>query len=174
MNRWLGVALVLMVCIVCGCSKKSEQGGGPAKAAEGATAPDFSARDLAGKEVRLTELRGKVVLVNFWATWCPPCREEIPSMVNLNRLMAGKPYQMLALSIDEGGKQAIEEFFKGSGQTLPALLDGDQRVGKLYGITGVPETFVIDKKGVIVKKVVGGLDWSAPDVVKYLNDLCAQ
>ena len=95
-------------------------------------------------------------------------------MVNLNRLMAGKPYQMVALSIDDGGAKDVEAFFKSTGQTLPALLDSEQKVGKLYGITGVPETFVIDKKGVIVKKVVGGLDWSAPDVVKYLTDLCAQ
>ena len=138
------------------------------------TVPPFSLPDINGNRIDSSRFTGKPTVINFFATWCPPCREEIPSMANLNRLMAGKPYQMLALSIDEGGKQAIEEFFKSSGQTLPALLDGDQRVGKLYGITGVPETFVIDKKGVIVKKVVGGLDWSAPDVVKYLNDLCAQ
>ena len=137
-------------------------------------APDFTANDLNGKPVTLSQLRGKVVLVNFWATWCPPCREEIPSMVKLNRQMAGKPFQMLPLSINEEGKKEVESFFKSTGQTLPALLDSEQQVGKLYGITGVPETFVIDKKGVIVKKVVGGMDWSAPEVINFIDGLMKQ
>ena len=95
-------------------------------------------------------------------------------MVKLNSQMAGKPFRMLALSIDEGGKGAVEEFFQRTGQSLPALLDGDQQVGKLYGITGVPETFVIDKKGVIMKKIVGGMDWSSPEVVSFLEGLMKQ
>ena len=175
MKQWLVIGMVLLTLGSVGCSKEKEKGGAPAKvAAEGELAPDFTARELSGSEVRLSSLRGKVVLVNFWATWCPPCREEIPSMVALNRQMAGKPFRMLALSIDDGGKGAVEEFCKKSGQGLPALLDTDQQVGKLYGITGVPETFVIDKKGVILKKVVGGLDWSAPEVVTYLDGLLRQ
>lgn len=92
-------------------------------------------------------------------------------MVKLNQAMAGKPFQMLAISIDEGGKGAIEQFFASSGQTLPAYLDGEQKVAGLYGTTGVPETFVVDKKGVILKKVIGGMDWSAPEVIGYLNGL---
>jgi peroxiredoxin len=77
---------------------------------------------------------------------------------------------MMAISIDQGGKDAVNDFFKKSGLTLPVFLDSDGRVGKLYGITGVPETFVIDRKGVIIKKIVGPLDWSAPEVVKFIND----
>jgi thiol-disulfide isomerase/thioredoxin len=133
-------------------------------------APDFTVRDLVGKETRLSDLKGEVVLVNFWATWCPPCREEIPSMAALNVLMSGKPFRMLAISIDEGGKDAVEAFFKQSKTSLPAYLDNSGAIGKVYGITGVPETFVIDRKGVIIKKVVGPLDWNAPEVVKFLNE----
>ena len=177
MKRLVALLLLMLAVATAGCSKGDEKGkekASAAKAVEGTMAPDFTARDLAGKEVKLSDLHGKVVLVNFWATWCPPCREEIPSMVKLNQAMAGKPFQMLALSIDEGGKGAIEQFFAKSGQTLPAYLDGDQKVAGLYGTTGVPETFVVDKKGVILKKVIGGMDWSAPEVIAYLNGLAGQ
>ena len=174
MRRWVGVALVVMACLACSCSKKKEQGTDPANVTEGVVAPLFTALDLAGKEVALADLRGKVVLVHFWATWCPPCREEIPSMVKLNQIMAGKPFQMLALSVDEGGKPAIEEFLNRKGLSLPALIDNEQRVAKSYGVSGVPRSFIIDKKGVIRKKIIGGFDWSTPDAVQFLTDLCAQ
>ncbi len=177
MKRLIVLSLLMLAVVSAGCSKKEEAGrakGRAVKVVEGSMAPDFEAKDLAGKEVKLSDLRGKVVLVNFWATWCPPCREEIPSMMMLNQSMAGKPFQMIALSIDEGGKAAIEQFFAKSGQSLPAYLDGEQKVAGRYGITGVPETFVVDKKGVILKKIVGGMDWSSPEVIGYLNGLVAQ
>jgi peroxiredoxin len=166
MKRLISVALILCVVALAACTRKEET----KPALEGNPAPDFALSDLSGHKVRLSDLKGKVVLVNFWATWCPPCREEVPSMANLNRVMAGKPFQMLAISIDQEGKQAIEAFFSRAGVTLPALLDSNGAIGKLYGITGVPETFIVDRKGVIMKKVVGGLDWSAPEVVAFLND----
>jgi peroxiredoxin len=174
MKRYVIWAMVCVMITLAGCSKKQKNQPAvkPAiKAQEGGPAPDFALRDLGGQEIRLSSLRGKVVLLNFWATWCPPCREEIPSMVKLNRVMAGKPFQMLAVSIDQGGKPAIEAFFKESKSTLPALLDSDGAVGKIYGITGVPETFVIDTKGVIMKKVIGSMDWSDPEVISYLDGL---
>jgi len=165
--------IVLAACAaMAGCSK---EGKGPDMEAKvGASAPEFTLKDLSGKDVSLASLRGKVVMLNFWATWCPPCKEEIPSMMRLNQAMSGKPFQMLAVSIDDGGKPAVEAFFKQSGFSLPALNDPGQSIGKLYGVTGVPETFVIDKKGVILKKFIGGLDWSAPEVIKYFNELTAQ
>lgn len=165
MRRVLVVALMMLTFIVAGCSK--EEAAPPRK---GVAAPDFTLMDLTGKQVRLSDYRGKVVLLNFWATWCPPCREEMPSMVRLNQIMAGKPFQMLAVSIDDAGKVAVEAYLQKSGTVLPVLLDTEQNAGKLYGITGVPETFVIDKKGVILEKVVGGSDWSAPNVVKFLEE----
>jgi peroxiredoxin len=166
MKRIILVSLLLLSVALPACSRKEA----PKAPREGRIAPDFVLPDLAGRPTRLADLRGKVVLVNFWATWCPPCREEVPSMAKLNLLMAGKPFQMLAVSIDEGGKEAVEDFFRKTGTTLPALLDADGATSKLYGVTGVPETFVLDKKGVILKKVIGAMDWSAPEVVKYLDE----
>ena len=166
MKRNLFLALLVLMLVLPGCTKKEEK-----PAVTGNPAPDFTLKDLSGKEVRLSELRGKVVLLNFWATWCPPCRQEIPSMMLLQKAMAGKPFQMLAVSEDAGGKEAIEGYFKESGTLLPALMDTEQAVGQRYGLTGVPETFVIDAKGVILKKVVGAMDWNDPGVIGYLNGL---
>lgn len=134
-------------------------------------APDFSVKDLNGKEVRLSTLKGKVVMVNFWATWCPPCKEEIPSLMKLNKSMEGKPFQMLAISIDDGGKEIVERYFRVSGNSLPAYLDTDGNVSRLYGTTGVPETFIVDRNGLIQKKVVGGMDWNSKEVLAYLDEL---
>jgi peroxiredoxin len=165
MKGFFYAVMLLVLLAASGCSKHEEP------AIEGKLAPDFTLKDLTGRPVALSSLKGKVVLVNFWATWCPPCREEIPSMVKMTQAMQGKPFQLLAISIDEGGKDAVQEFFKKSGAVLPALLDTDGTVSKRYGTTGVPETFVIDTKGVIMKKVVGAMDWSSPEVLAALEDL---
>jgi peroxiredoxin len=166
MKGWICALLLLGLFVGAGCAKHDME-----PAVEGKLAPDFTLKDLSGRPVQLSSLKGKVVLVNFWATWCPPCREEVPSLVKMNQMMQGKPFQLLAISIDEGGKDAVTSFFKKAGAELPALLDTDGAVSRRYGTTGVPETFVIDTKGVIMKKVVGGLDWSSPEVLAALEDL---
>ena len=176
MVRIFSAILLLVAVLLSGCSRENAKNAStgnalPVEAVEGAIAPDFTLKDLSGHELRLSDLKGKVVLLNFWATWCPPCRKEVPSLVSLNSQMSGKAFQMVTVSIDEGGKQAIEEFFASAGVTLPVLLDTDRNISKLYGTTGVPETFIVNQRGAIVKKVVGGMDWSDPAVVKYLNDL---
>jgi len=167
--------LAAALVVANGCKKEDKAAKPEAKAVagavEGAAAPDFTVKDLAGQEVKLSALKGKVVLVNFWATWCPPCKEEIPSMIKLNQSMSGKQFQMMAISIDEGGKEAVESYFKQSKLTLPAFLDTENEVARSYGTTGVPETFIVDKAGIIQKKVVGGMDWSSPEVVAYLDEL---
>jgi peroxiredoxin len=171
MNRVL-IAAILFCCVaLSGCSKDEQGKGSTGGVKEGSTAPDFTLKDPAGTDVNLASLKGKVVFLNFWATWCPPCKEEIPSMVRLNQAMTGKPFKMLAVSIDEGGKGAVDAYFARTGLTLPSLNDPDQKVGKMYGITGVPETFIIDGKGVIIKKVIGGMDWGAPEVVSFINGI---
>lgn len=165
MKRWMYALLLLLLFGATACSKEEKP------AVEGNYAPDFTLKDLSGKEVQLSTLKGKVVLLNFWATWCPPCREEIPSMMRLNQVMQGKPFQMLAVSIDEGGKEAVEAFYRKQNASLPTLLDGDSKVARRYGTTGVPETFVIDKKGLILKKVIGPLDWDSRQVVAALEEI---
>lgn len=166
MRRHLFIAILILSMSLSACSRKET----PLPVEVGKPAPDITISDLNGNKTRLSDLKGMVVLVNFWATWCPPCREEIPSMVVLNQAMSGKPFRMLAISIDEGGKAAVSDYLKRSGSPLPAFIDSDGKAGRLYGITGVPETFVIDKMGVIIKKVVGPLDWSDPSVVRFLED----
>lgn len=168
MRRLIYAVVLLAIFAALGCSKRE------APAVEGNPAPDFTLNDLSGQPAQLSSLKGKVVLLNFWATWCPPCREEIPSMVKLNQAMQGKPFQMLAVSIDEGGKDAVEKFYKQAGVSLPTLLDTDGKVSRLYGTTGVPETFVIDSKGVILKKIIGPLDWSSKEVLTALEEIMAR
>lgn len=154
-----------LLVMVAACSKE-----GPAPHV-GSVAPDFSLNDLTGKSVHLSELRGKVVLLNFWATWCPPCQEEVPALSRLNAAMTGQGFRMLTVSIDDGGSKAVESFFRKTGYRLPTLLDSSGTVGKMYGITGVPETFILDRHGVIRKKVVGPLTWDDPSVINYLAEL---
>ncbi len=164
------VVLCCFVALAVGCSK-DKSGDASKKPSEKSQAPEISVVSLDNQQLTLASLKGKVVLLNFWATWCPPCREEIPSMMKLNSFMAGKPFQMVCVSVDEGGKKAVETFFKNTGFTLPAYTDPSGQVAKTYGITGVPETFVIDKNGIIVKKVIGGLDWNSPEVIAFLEGL---
>jgi thiol-disulfide isomerase/thioredoxin len=161
----LGVTMTLLAC------SKKEEVKNEAPAVEKSPAPEIIVNSLQGKPLKLSDLKGKVVLLNFWATWCPPCREEIPSMMKLNSAMTGKPFQMIAVSIDEGGVPAIESFLKTSGFALPAYTDPDGRAAKAYGITGVPETFVIDKNGILIKKIVGSLKWDSPEVFSNLERL---
>lgn len=161
--RWL--ILSSMFALMVGCAKESPP------AVEGNPAPNLKVTGRDGKTVQLSDLRGEVVMVNFWATWCPPCREEIPSLMRLNAAMAGKPFRMLAVSIDEGGAAKVEQFLRTTGSTLPVFFDPARKAGNRYGITGVPETFIIDKKGVIVKKIIGPLPWDDPQVIGFLSAL---
>jgi peroxiredoxin len=154
-----------LLVLAAACSKE-----GPAPRV-GSVAPEFSLNDLSGKPVNLSELRGTVVLLNFWATWCPPCQEEVPSLSRLNAAMAGHGFRLLTVSIDDGGSTAVEAFFRKTGYRLPTLLDSGGTVGTMYGITGVPETFILDRHGVIRKKVVGPLAWDDPSVINYLSEL---
>jgi thiol-disulfide isomerase/thioredoxin len=172
MKRIVICCLILSAALmlITGCKKKQE----PAVAAgvqEKKPAPEITVNSLKNAPLKLSSLKGKVVLLNFWATWCPPCRDEIPSMMKLNTAMAGKPFQMVSVSIDEGGVPDIEAFFKSSGYSLPTFTDPGGEAAKTYGITGVPESFLIDKNGILVKKVIGPLAWDAPETLAFIEDL---
>jgi peroxiredoxin len=134
-------------------------------------APDFSVVDLSGKTVRLSALRGRVVLVNVWTTWCPPCREEMPSMERLYRQLAGPDFELLAVSEDEGGLDAVRRFVEDLGVTFPVLYDPERQVGTRFGVWGYPETFVIDRSGYVVERVIGPRTWDTPQQVEALRTL---
>ena len=136
-------------------------------------APDFVVSDLQGRTVRLSALRGKVVLVNLWTTWCPPCVEEMPSMERLHARLAGDDFVLLAVSEDEEGRRVVQPFVERLKLSLPIFLDPDRQVGDRYGVTGYPETFVIDRNGYIVERVIGPRDWSSPQALSGLSALLA-
>jgi len=136
-------------------------------------APDFAVPDLSGQAVRLSALRGKVVLLNLWTTWCPPCREEMPSMQRLYERLRDRDFQLLAVSQDEDGKQVVEPFVKEMRLSFPVLVDPDHQVGDRYGVWGYPETFVIDRTGHVVERVIGPRDWASPEQVASLEALIA-
>ena len=130
----------------------------------GATAPDFTARTLDDPSVTRTldDYRGDVVLLNVWATWCIPCRVEMPSMERLHRHFAGRDLHVLAVSIDQPGfEQSIREFVTEYGLTFEVLYDPGGRIAQTYQTTGVPYSFVIDRSGTIRKTVLGASDWSS-------------
>lgn len=137
----------------------------------GDPAPVFTFPGLDGKMVSLTDYKGKVVFLNIWATWCPPCREEMPSMEKLYRQLKGEDFEILAVSIDATGAKAVGPFMKEYGLSFPALLDTGGTIQNLYGTTGLPESFIIGKEGLIEEIVIGPKDWSTPEVVRYFRDL---
>jgi peroxiredoxin len=129
---------------------------------EGDMAPNFTLPVLGGGEASLADYKGKVVLLNIWATWCNPCREEMPSMEQLYSNMKGKPFEILASSIDTGDSE-VGPFVKKLGLTFPILLDKEKKVNNLYQATGVPESFIIDKNGVVRDHILGPVNWSNPN-----------
>lgn len=131
---------------------------------EGTPAPDFTLPDLNGINHTLSNYKGKVVFLNIWATWCKPCKDEMPSMEKLHQKLKDRDFIMLAVSVDKDGKKVVEPFMKEYGLTFPALLDPEGVTSKLYKTTGVPETFIIDKKGVVIHKVIGPRDWGKEPV----------
>jgi peroxiredoxin len=138
----------------------------------GKVAPDFQLPDLNDKQLRLSDYRGKVVFLNFWATWCKPCREEMPSMEVLNKTFEKDGLVILAVSIDRvTTKKEIPPFVKGLNLTFPVLIDSWGQTDKRYKLMGVPETYIIDQQGVLREKVIGPRDWTRLDNLKILTHL---
>jgi len=122
-------------------------------------APDWQLPGLDGKTVKLSDFKGKVVVLNFWATWCPPCRKEIPDLIALHK-KHGNDLVVVGVSLDENGPAAVKSFVAKNGINYPVVM-GDQRTASAYGgITAIPTTFVIDREGRIVGGIQGGADLS--------------
>ena len=144
---------------------------GKPRLGKGAPAPDFSLPDLDGKMVSLAGYKGKVVFLNIWATWCAPCVEEMPSMEKLYQELKDEAFEILAVSIDESGVKTVLPFMKKHKLSFPALTDTEGIFKSLYQTTGVPETFIIDKDGIIIEKAIGPRDWATPGAIRYFRKL---
>ena len=142
----------LAVVVASGCKEV------PAASAAGALAPAFSAQDLDGKPVALADLRGRVVVLNEWATWCEPCRGEIPQLEALHREFATQGLVMVGVSVDAFGTAAdVRGFAREHDMTYPIWLDPDKHFAAKFMTVGVPETFVIDRAGKIRRRQIGAL-----------------
>ena len=146
----------------------------------GAEAPDYQVSTLSGDAVSLKDYEGKVVLLNIWATWCAPCREEMPSMEELYEKMQGTDFEILAVSVDArmgerdaGGRPGgdLRAFADEFGLTFPLFHDPEGGIQRAYQTTGVPETFLIGRDGIIYKKVAGGTNWAADVNVELVRRL---
>lgn len=176
------IAFAVLVAAIIGMAIISEQhpGGDDVGGAEKLDltqarplAPDFQLDGLNRSALKLSDMRGKVVILNFWATWCPPCREEIPSMNRLQTLVGdmNMPVEIVAVNIESDGPRTVPQFVQKQPLDFTVLYDVTGSVHNSYGVSKYPETFIIDTSGVVVNKVIGGTDWSDPQVISYLQRL---
>jgi len=136
----------------------------------GNKAPDFTLPDLDGIEVSLKQFRGKTILLNFWATWCPPCKAEMPSMNILKHIFKDKGLVILAVSSDRSKKQ-VKRFLKKTPVNFTILHDPKNKISRIYKVFALPTSLIINRDGIIVKKVLGGYDWSSPESINLFRPL---
>ncbi|MFZ3123099.1 MAG: TlpA disulfide reductase family protein [Thermodesulfovibrionales bacterium] len=142
--------------------------------AVGLKAPDFELPELdtnsKGSSMiwRLSELRGKVIFINFWASWCDECKKEKPAMQRLYEKMQGRHFQMLTIIYRDDAKKAVE-YMKMNGYTMPVLLDDDMKVARNYWVRGIPETYIIDGEGIVREKIIGRMTWDSPEAIGLIE-----
>ena len=159
----LAFTLIVFTLTLSGCY------GGSRPPRIGTPAPDFIVQD-ADRKVEIRDFRGKLVLLNFWATWCPPCVEEMPSLVQLQQRMKDKGLTVVAVSVDVDN-DAYHNFLKDHKIDLLTVRDPDQKANNLYGTFKFPETYIIDRNGIVRRKFIGPVDWSQPEIVDFLTKL---
>ena len=173
----LGPLLVLLGVACDSGSSDQEASSGNAVAvrqappAMGSPAPDFQLVDLQGNRQALTDYHGKVVLLNFWATWCGPCRVEMPSMEILYQDLKKEGFAILAISSDPQGSVVTRPFVTSKGLTFPILHDSDYRVSGSYGVRTLPMSFLIDRNGTLTHRVFGARDWNSPEARELIQGL---
>jgi thiol-disulfide isomerase/thioredoxin len=159
--------LLLGLLMLCATAGAAAQG---LKPWTGGSTPALALKDLEGREHRLQDYRGKVVLVNFWATWCEPCRAEMPSIEKLRASLSGRPFEVLAVNLSES-EARIRRFMEGSPIAFPVLLDRDGGTAKRWRARILPVSFVVGPDGKIRRSVLGELDWSQESVRRVILDL---
>lgn len=134
-------------------------------------APDFSLTDMDGATHRLSDYRGKVVLVNFWATWCPPCKAEMPSMERLYAQFQDRDFELLAVNAEVDGLEVLPDFLQKHPHTFPIPVDTEGDVQVKYGVFRFPESFIIGRDGKVVEHIIGARDWSDNQTIQLIDSL---
>lgn len=167
MNRLL-VTITLAICIFVTALF-------PKALSSNEKAPNFSLPDLSGKTINLSDYKGKVIFLNFFATWCPPCREEMPSIQSLINKVKDKSSKdhvaVLTIAIDRRGKSAVSKFMNNNNYTFQVLLDPKNEVSRNYGVQFVPTSFIVDKNGSIIEKIIGPRDWASREILERFKKL---
>ncbi len=133
-------------------------------------AVDFELEDLQGERVSLKSFQGRIVLLNFWATWCPPCRAEMPSLERLHQAFRGRDFALLAVDLQEE-KDQVQRFAAEYSLSFRVLLDSSGQVGSTYGVRSIPTTYLIDRRGFLLARFIGGREWDAAELRSLLEEL---
>ncbi len=167
MRRLPYLGLLCIACIFLVALSACYSGSRPPRI--GSNAPDIAVQD-SDRAIKLSDYRGQVVVLNFWATWCPPCVEEMPSLVEMQRRMKAKGVTVIGVSVDVD-QNAYHQFLKDHSVNLLTVRDPAQKSTNLYGTFKFPETYIIDRKGVMRRKFIGAVDWTSPDITEFLGKL---
>ena len=143
---------------------------GPSPTLQGSQAPDFELKNSQGNIVRLSDYRGNLVFLNFWATWCGPCIDELPAMMEMNGQFAGRSFEMLGVSFDTDWDD-VNGYLDEHRIELSTVLDPAQTMRQSFRTTGVPETFLIDGNGIVLKKYIGAKPWSTPYMIAEVEEM---
>ncbi len=137
-------------------------------------APGFTLKDTHGDKASLADYRGRVVLLNFWATWCPPCRDEVPALQRLFASMKGEKFVVIGVAVDRGSLDAVERFGQETGVTYPVLLDPEGTARNAYEVNVLPTSYIIGKDGRITGRITGPRQWDSPGFREFLGTLAAK
>jgi cytochrome c biogenesis protein CcmG/thiol:disulfide interchange protein DsbE len=162
-----GLALIFVVGLLALFARPEYRNG--EASLRGRPAKDFPLT-LDGKPARLSDLRGKVIVLNFWATWCSPCVDEAPSLNDLQRRIAPQGGVVLGVSVDDD-QSAYDDFLKTYNIAFPTYRDPTKQIALNYGSTMYPETYVIDRNGRFDRKIIGPQDWNSPEMIAYLDSV---
>ena len=172
------LCLLAMLSIVFGCSAESGKNTSSKESSDtwvslkkGKLAKPFSLKDLEGKDVSLSDYKGKIVFLNFWATWCPPCRKEMPSMESLQNKLGTDDFVILAVATDRKGEKLVRPFVEEKKISFKVLIDDRSDVSDLYGVVALPTTYIIGRDGVIIEMVRGGEEWDGAETIEYFKSL---
>ena len=164
-----GILIVLAGFVAFSMSTRPIEGG-KKMIEKSQPAIDFNLKNLEGDDITLSSFQGKVVFLNFWATWCPPCRGEMPSIQKLHEKMQDRDFIILAVSIGEK-ENAVKNFIEKNNYTFPVLLDPDNQAAQDYDISGIPTTLLVDKEGKVVFRETGSRNWASTEIIEQIEEL---